>query len=501
MNNSNPLAQFNGLANHIVSNSNFTVIKMGKNKNNAASAAQKAAAAQAAPGTEQKPAQAPESTKVDVIQVDDLMKVAASKESGMDLNHVMDMIRVTHETFHSDPKAAEHTGIPQETVDKMNRIKAIELVALHATMIVTEKTPFAVAVRTAMLPEIIEAATSLGIVINQKALPAPDNDGKVVIPPTAMEIPKEKKEEIKKEDAAAAKKVELDPTKIDSEEKLKDSLLNILVKGEANENLYDKISKAINFYESYLGIQANKAENVEEAVNALKSKSRVDLFTEIANMLGKCPFTLGGVAKFMYENTERTKSPVVAFCTLRDASLNKKTGMPQVEDQFLADIVRVLINWYANTEITVSKETIEGFKRDIEALKKDEKKNAKGIETGKKKIQDVEKHIEDVRSVITYVLQPSRDVVDNFVSNYTDNKAEGYKLSRMIGSKIAKTYYPGIDVKSVDMESFVNNLQQYMGIITNMFLPAMDQFADYSEGNITELKKAEAPAESEEKNA
>lgn len=474
---------------------------MGKNKTNAASAAQKAAA-QAAPGTEQKPAQGSESTKVDVIQMEDLQKLAMGKENGMDLNHVMDMIRVQHETFRMDPKAAERTGMSQETIDKVNRINAIEQVALMATMAVTDKTPFAVAVRTAILPEITEAAASLGIVINQKALPAPDSDGKVVIPSTAMEISKEKKEEIEKEQAAAAKKVELDPTKIDSEEKLKDSLLNILSKREANENLYDQISKAINFYEAYLGIQASKAENVEEATNALKNKSRVDLLTEIADMLGKCPFTLHGVAKSMYENTERTKSPVVAFCMLRNASMNKKTGMPQIEDQMVADIVKVLIRWCGNSEIETTNELIANMEKDLALLKeKDKKQNAKGIEQGENVIKNAKKHIEDVKKAVEYAYMPDLDVINNFKSNYTNNSAEGYKMARMIGSKILDSYFPGVKAKDIKTECLVFNLHQYIGIISNMFIPAANSLDGFSEGNITELEKAETPAKPEEKNA
>lgn len=45
----------------------------------------------------------------------------------MDRNHQVDMLKIMHETFHPthDPDAAAHTGFSQETVDKMNRLKAL----------------------------------------------------------------------------------------------------------------------------------------------------------------------------------------------------------------------------------------------------------------------------------------------------------------------------------------------------------------------------------------
>jgi hypothetical protein len=219
-------------------------------------------------------------------------------------------------------------------------------------------------------------------------------------------------------------------------------------------------------------------------------------------MLGKCTFTIGGIAKFMYEQTERTKSPITAFCTLRDASLNKKTGAPQVDDQIIADIVKVLIRWYADSEIATTKESIAGFERDIELLKKDTKKNAKGIESGNKTIENAKKHIDEIMVVVGYVAQPSRDIVDNFCANYTDNKSEGFKHARMMGSKIIKTYYGDVDLKTIKMDSLIHNMQQYAGVITNMFLSPVDQFAEYSASNITELEKVEPAAEGEDsKNA
>lgn len=469
------------------------------NKKGTKSAAQEAAA-QSAPETKNTKQETAGKSPVNVIQLGDLQKYAElSKTGNMDHNHIMDMIRVQHETFRMDPKAAEHTGMSQESIDAINRINAIEQVALMASVATLDTTPFAIAMRAAQLPAITEAAAALGIVIDQKALPAPDAQGNVQLPSDAIKLSEEQKKTVKTEAQATAEPAEMDPTKIDSEEKLKKTLLTILVKGNGSENIYDKLSTAINFYEAYLGIQAGKAENPDEARAELKKRTQVDFLSDIAHLLGKCTFTLSGIAKFMYEQTERTKSPVVAFCTLRDASLNKTTGMPRIDDQLVADIVKVLIRWYADTEIAVSKEVIAGFERDIEILRKDEAKNKKGIEDGLSRIENAKKHIENVENVVTYVNVPDRAVVDNFITSYSDNKSEGFKLARMMGSKIIHTYYGEVDLKTVKMDGMLHNLQQYAGIITNMFLPPLNKIADYSESKIAALEFTE-PAKGEAKN-
>lgn len=472
---------------------------MGKKLNAAKSAAEQAAGQQAAPGKKTNQHETAPKSQVAVIQLGDLDKLAQQRALiGMDPNHTEDLIGRLDDRFYKDPNAAKRYNIPQETVDKINEITARGMIALLANEVEIAQSPFAIRMRMSSLEALKEAGEAMHINIDTKALPAPSADGTIEVPSTAVKVSNEAKEGLKKEREAAAEKVELDPTKIEKEEDLKKSLLSILVKGNGSENLYDKIVTAINFYEAYLGIQAGKAEDPEAARAALKEKSRVDFLMDISHLLGKCTFTIGGIAKFMFENTQRTQSPIVAFCTLRDASLNKKTGMPQIEDQMVADIVKVLIRWYADTEITTTNEAIANMEKDLKLLEKDAKKNAKGIESGKKVIENAKKHIEDVEAVVTCTNVPNRDIIDNFPANYTDNKAEGFKLARMIGSKIMKSYYGNTDVKAVKMDSLVHNIQQYMGVITNMFLPPLSQILDYSEANIGELEKAEEDTSDED---
>lgn len=463
-------------------------------KQNAASAAKQAAAQQAAP-----------EKKIEVIQAGDLLKAAQTggQSIGLSPDATVMALNGLKAMVHDNPNAAEYYGIGEEGVKKFNHFTLAGFATMLAIECMQKKSEFAIRM-LASKPEAVNAiAEYTGVTIDTKALPAPDKEGKVNVPSSAVKVTAEAKKGLKEEIEISNKTVILDPTKIENEDQLRDSLLSILVKGNGSSNLYTKVATAINFYESYLGILANKLEKdaKDAALAALKEKSRADLFSEIAHKLGKCPFSISGMAKFMFEHTERTKNPVVAFCTLRNASLNEKTGMPQIDDSLVADIVKVMIRWYADSEIEVTNNVIAGFERDLETLKKDAKKNAKGIEDGKKKVENAKKHIEDVEAVVNYANVPSREIVDNFVEDYTDSNREGYKFARMMGAKIMDTYYPDVKAKDVEQSGLVHNLQQYAGVIFNMFLPPMQAIVDFSEANITELTKVEEKSAPAEKNA
>ena len=51
------------------------------------------------------------------------------------------------------------------------------------------------------------------------------------------------------------------PAEIETEQELKDAILKILVKGGVGAPFYNAVTTAINFYRSYLTIQASKSEN------------------------------------------------------------------------------------------------------------------------------------------------------------------------------------------------------------------------------------------------
>lgn len=459
---------------------------MAKNKKGA-SAAEAAAAQQHAP--EEKP-----QTKVNVIDVRDLDPNNVKNGFGsLDANHTVDLLKIAHETFRTDPNAAARNGVSQEVVDTMNHVTAIGQVTMIAIQAQAGDTPFAAAVRAAYLPTIVEVARKeLGIVIDQKMLPAPNKDGIVNIPSSAVKPSKEAKEAIKEEVAASKKTVKNDPTKIENEDELRDALLSILSINSPG-GFYNKISDATAFHKSYRELLASKSED-KDTIAAIKSETFADSLLKLTEFVGKCPFSLGGLANFMFDKTMESKNPVAAFCSFRDASLNKTTGMPSIDDHVVADIVKVFVKWCADSRIAKAKESIQACRDNIKALGKD-KKNEKAVKANETEIKKINELINEYNHTVGYAMMPSTTCAKEFIAAYNDNKSQGFKNARMTASKILATYYPGIKLTEVEHDNLMVILEQYFGVIINMFLPPVDQSAEYSESNIPQLKKVEKKTE------
>lgn len=470
---------------------------MSKKNNGTKSAAEAAAAKQQAPQEKQP-------DKVNVVDLRDFDPTKPQNGFGsLDANHTVDLLKMSHETFRMDPNAAAHNGVSQEIVDTMNHVNAIGQVAMIAVQAQMDNTPFALAIKNTLLPEITKAAQDLGIVIDQKLLPAPNKDGMVTLTSDAVKPTKEAKAAIKKEAEASKKVVKNDPTKIGNDDELRDALLNIL-SINASGGFYNKISDAVAFYNSYKELEATKSNDTKRVEN-IKSRPFADSLLEVSQFIGKCPFTIGGLANFMFEKTMESKNPVVAFCSFRDASLNKTTGMPSVDDHIVADIVKVFVKWCADSKIEEANASIAACKKNIEALGSDKKKNEKAIKANEAEIKRIEGKIAEYNAATAYAMSPSIETVKTFVEAYNDNKHEGFKNARMTASKILNSYYPGIKIKDVEPDNLMVILEQYFGVILNFFLPPVDQFVMYSEKNIPELKKVEPkeekPAEEEPKKA
>lgn len=456
---------------------------MAKNKKGA-SAAEAAAAQQHAP--EEKP-----QTKVNVIDVRDLDPNNVKNGFGsLDANHTVDLLKMSHETFRMDPNAAQHNGVSQEVVDTMNHVNAIGQVAMVAIQAYMDNTPFAASIRNTLLPELTKAAAELGITIDQKLLPAPNKDGMVSISKDAVKASKEAKEAIKEEIAASKKTVKNDPTKIENEDELRDALLNILSINSPG-GFYNKISDATAFHKSYRELLASKSED-KDAITAIKSETFADSLLKLTEFVGKCPFSLGGLANFMFDKTMESKNPVAAFCSFRDASLNKTTGMPSIDDHVVADIVKVFVKWCADSRIAKAKESIQACRDNIKALGKD-KKNEKAVKANETEIKKIQGLIEEYNHTIDYAMMPDAENIKEFIAAYNDNKSQGFKNARMTASKILATYHPGIKLTEVEHDNLMAVLEQYFGVILNMFRPPLEQIIEYSEVSIPELIVVKKP--------
>lgn len=312
----------------------------------------------------------------------------------------------------------------------------------------------------------------------------------------------EKVVEQKKKELKSAEKATTDPTKIENEKQLHDALVALLT--SVMDTPDKRIQRAINFYQSYLKIQANKIEKEEEKnaeLEKINNTSRIDILKSITEVVGDSPFIFSGIGKIYCGQTAQTGSPISAFCLHRRAATNNKTGIVDHDDQFIADIVKTIITWTCNSVINGANQTIAEQKRAIE--------KRKGDGTHKKAAETVIKACEDKivkqQQILDIVNNPSFDIVDSLKDGYKseDENSESYKSARRLVRNIMDTYHKGVDVATVDEDSLLHNCAQRGGVILNLFRGPLAKNNNYSEANIGELKIVAKPEEKaeEEKNA
>lgn len=330
-----------------------------------------------------------------------------------------------------------------------------------------------------------------------KALPAPTEDqlkaaGIVGALPNAKMIVIDKKNvskeaiEKKKAEIRATEKAVENPAEVKNQEQLKASLTAMLVKPVAdqeNANRPDpRVQRTIDFYNGYLTIQANHSENKEEALKAVKAKTRIELLTEISEIVGPCPFALSGIAKFLRNYTQETGSPIAAYSFYRRCAIAKGA---EVDDQYVADIVRTILIWSCKSNIAEFTKLLETQKKNV----KNEKGAAKtATETA---IRFNEKQIEEMNAIIENVTNPSFEIVDTVVDNYSAAEdSKEYKLAHRVVDDIIKAYYPAYKDNyrsKLDEATMLKNVQQRAGIVVNMFRDPLSQSINYTAANLVDM--------------
>lgn len=289
--------------------------------------------------------------------------------SSMDRNHQVDLLKMAHDRFFLDEKAAEHTGFPQGAIDKINHINALGIAVCMSNEVKYGSSDFACVIRKSALPEFAEALKEIGVSFDDtKLLPSKDDPDAVEVSASAVEISEEtskKLEEDAKARAATAGKV-FDPTKIKDEEELKEALSGFLAMNR-DSKLMDSIMQCVNFYKAYRSIAAKCAiesaektlkdtkdkkykENAEKALASakndlerIKDMSFHDTFRKIVKLTGRVGTLTYGIGAHFFNVTATSGSPVSAFCELRDHSTDKNTGVCKYTDDQIADAVKCLV--------------------------------------------------------------------------------------------------------------------------------------------------------------
>lgn len=401
-----------------------------------------------------------------------LMPSTEVQANGLDPNHQVDLIRLTHEYFRASPDLVTKYNISPDVVDNMNHINMIGIAAAWANEMTFSKTPFATKLRTTMLPEMAAALKELGIKADKiLALPA-ETDGTTTVAAKDVQIPKVVKDQMKAEHKIQQETVELDPTKIQNKTEVFKTVQHLLTnKG----SVYPNIMAAINFYKSWLLIQAGDDEAEKTRINARTVK---DILLDIADFTGACPFVLKGIGGYLLRLTMTHNSIVPAFCILRDTVRNKRTGETADSEKNIADICYALVNWAANARISEKK-------KNLEVLNTDKKKN-------KDAITEVGNDIRALEDTIASLEQPDSTFADTVLENLKSAEETVSKAAHEAFCIIAKCYYPTVNLRK-RYTNLAENVKQLCGIITNLFRDPMSPLSNFNVANLDkELKEAPA---------
>ena len=412
-----------------------------------------------------------------------LMPSTDVQANGLDPNHQVDLIRMTHEYFKNSPDLIQKFDISQGVVDNMNYINMIAIAAAWANEMTFSKTQFAGKLRTAVLPEMASALKELGIKADKiLALPS-SSDGTTTVTSKDVQIPKTVKDQMKAENKLQQEEIELDPTKIHNKTEVFKTVQYLLTNKGA---VYSNIKAAVNFYRSWLLIQAKDDQAEKDRINARTVK---DIILDIADFTNACPFVLKGVGGYLLRLTMTHNSIVPAFCIMRNTVRDKVTGKTTCDEQEIADICYAVVNWAANARISEKK-------KNIEVLSADKKRN-------KEAIDGVNADIKAIEDVISMLDNPNSDFADNVLDNLKSDDAIVVKHAQEAFGIIAKCYYPSTDLRK-RYTNLADNVKQLAGIITNLFRDPMSPLSNFNIANLDQElieapKDEEKPAETTEK--
>lgn len=426
---------------------------------------------------------------VEVIDATNLKNMVNTKPSAsLDANHQVDLLTGLKSYFKDDPGAVNVFG--KDVTDRVNKITAIGFISVLTNEVLFGKSDFAARMSVSQRNAVIELAPMVGVTIDEKLLPAPEKDGTAVITTNAVKVSKETEKLAKKEKKIVDSKPVTDPSKIENEEQLKNSLVYIFQDVKTEPRPAKRMERATEFLRSYQTIAASKLEGDAKtsALDTIKKKTISELLDEIRKLVGECPFSAVGFAHFIYKTITETKSPVQAYCLLRNASANKTTG-EVLKDETLVAVIRVLTKWNVEPKIEKYMKAIEKARRDF--------KDEKMFDNYTKPIYE---NIEACRKIENIVLNPDLDFADNFIENYKNNDSK----AKLAAKTIVGTFHK-IDGNSLnereDKEELLRDAQQRIGIIINLFRDPLAQDIRYATTNLT-YKPAETTEKKEEsKNA
>ena len=433
--------------------------------------------------------------------VDAAAMLTTTGGSSMDRNHQVDLLKMAHDRFFLDENAAEHTGFPQGTIDKLNHINALGIAVCICNEVKYGTSDFSAVIRKAALPELTEALKEIGVNFDEtKLLPSTEDAEAVEVTGAAVQVSEETAKNLDKDAAARAAtagKV-FDPTKTKDEEELKKALSGFLAMNR-DSKLMDSVMQCVNFYKAYRSIKAKRAiESAEKTLKDTKDKkykanaeaalasakndlerinnmSFNDVFREVVSLTGRVGTLVYGIGAHLFNVTATSGSPVSAFCELRDHATDKNTGVCKYTDDQIADVVKCLVIIGAD-EVRASGTTL------LEAENKLPEKDR------------VKAHIETANKNISFADKATAAVLaapGSFVKDLKQNFLDGNNFAKKTVISIKRAYYRDVVpemMAKVKPDSMLDNVTQYAGIISNLFRNPSDPLVGYAKENIIDLE-------------
>lgn len=386
--------------------------------------------------------------------------------SALDANHRVELLNLANDVFRKDPDAERKYSL--QLRESMNEIIAAGVVAALADEAIYGNTTFGIVLSNKMYPQLITAANDMGIKLpNIKSLP--QKEGKIKVIADEISISKEARETLKNEKELENEKPELDPKKIESEEDLRKALSYILIVGpKTGKSIKDTIVSAVDFMHDYRMNMADKAENAAEAKLKYDNRTMEEWMDDIFSFV-KPSFLMKGIGRGLATSIGLEKSPITAFCVLRQNLTNKETNTVEWDDQSIADAVKSIVKFVCNN-------IIESEKKNIDALDK----NMKDYDSIVKKYEASIKHYNDI---VKDMLNTDVSIIENIPTKYESKDATCMKI---VG-RIKNAFYP--NENGTAYKNYISNIQQYAGYIVNLFRDEGTKIMDYGIENVHELQK------------
>ncbi|WP_173431827.1 hypothetical protein [Sharpea azabuensis] len=417
-----------------------------------------------------------------------VMNSANKNYSGMNPDSQVIALERIGKMIHDNPRAKEQFNLTDEQVTNLNEFVLTGMTTALVIDIAAKKSAWAITMSQHQFDVVKRVANDLGVTFNTKLLAAPTGDGNVSVQLNSetVNIPEDVQKAAKQEVASAEASVELDPTKFENEEDLATALNHIIV---SEKGAFAKFTRTSALLRSYRLLKAG--ENAEEK-KKIEAKSVGELLSEVfevistSKTINNMPIILNGFGRYIYSEVSQAMSPVLAFVKLRDASKNS-AGVPSVDDDTLVGIVRTLVSYCANNSIKAEEAKIADRQKDLKVLSKDKKNNAEAIKGIEEKIATYKSNIEHFKDVIDVTHSPNSEFADDFLDDYDNPESETYRRARQAFKYITHSFYGDDFTKEANQSHIKKNVQQYIGLITNMFRSAANQFEQFSESKLIDL--------------